>query len=436
MSNADRPWWTQAGVSRTIAVATPMNERRYYGLDALRGVMMMLGIVLHAAMFYTVLEFDVLPLKDRRTSPVFDVVMLLIHSFRMPLFFVLSGFFGALLVERYGMKRAYWNRIQRVLVPFLIGLVTLLPLTGWFLFSFGVSVDHGTKVLFTMKNPSHLQWADRFMKKVGRGGPGHLWFLYYLMMLYPLMPLCAYARRLLERRGWNLSLERLAESPWVPVPLGALTALLLLPYKGAVLEGFQYFEPHPASLLYYGTFLVVGYFFHDFRGFLTTSERHLSAYTAASTLVFLASYAPTMLDYRQEGTSTWLHVVTISLNGVLTWLLMYAAIGLFQRFLDRDSPWVAYISQSSYWVYLVHLPIVSFAAWCVVDIDVPAVVKFALAAAFTVAVAFVSYHYLVRRTWISVLLNGRRFSMGWPWLEREGRAYSVPMGQEKGRSSS
>jgi len=29
-----------------------MDNRRYFGLDALRGGMMMLGIVLHAAMYY------------------------------------------------------------------------------------------------------------------------------------------------------------------------------------------------------------------------------------------------------------------------------------------------------------------------------------------------------------------------------------------------
>ena len=280
------------GLELTRPEPSTTGERRYYGLDALRGVMMLLGIVIHAAMFYTVMESDVFPFKDRRTSPLLDLVLLLIHSFRMPLFFLVSGFFGALLVEKYGTK------------------------------------------------------------------------------------------------------------------------------------------PHVPSLVYYGTFFVVGYLFHGFRDFLATCERHLVAYSVASTLVFLASLAPSALDYKQGGTTTWLHLVTISLNGLLTWLLVCAAIGLFQRFLDRDSPWVAYISQSSYWVYLVHLPIVSFAAWCLVDVDVPAVVKFALAGAFTAVVAFVSYHWLVRRTWISVLLNGRRFTMGWPWLEPKGRAYSTAMAQE------
>ncbi|MBK5257598.1 MAG: acyltransferase family protein [Vicinamibacteria bacterium] len=403
--------------------------RRYYGLDAVRGVMMLLGIVIHAAMFYTVMESDVLPLKDRRTSPLFDLVLLLIHSFRMPLFFLVSGFFGALLVEKYGMKGAYGNRTLRVFVPFLIALVTVLPLTGWMIISFGVSVDQGTRVLWTT-NSAHLEWLLRLERKLGAAGPGHLWFLYYLMMLYLLMPLCALARRVFERRGWTETLRRFTASPWLPVALSTWTALTLWPYKGGLVQGFQFFAPHLPSLVYYGTFFVVGYLFHGFRDFLTTCERHLGAYFAASTLMFVASLAPSDLDYRQGGTTTWLHLVTISLNGVLTWLLVYAMIGLFQRFLDRDSPWVAYISQSSYWVYLVHLPIVSFAAWCLVDIDVPAVVKFGFAAAFTTVVAFVSYHYLARRTWISVLLNGRRFSVGWPWLEPEGRAYSTAMGRE------
>lgn len=405
-----------------------MDERRYYGLDALRGVAMLLGLVLHAAMFYIVMPSEVVPLKDPRTSPVFDVVILFIHSFRMPLFFVLSGFFTALLVQRYGVKRAYWNRVQRVLVPFLLGLVTLLPLTGWMMFSFGVSVDLGTKVLWTPQDPAHLEWAGRFLKKIGKSGPGHLWFLYYLMMLYLLIPLCASLRRLISRRGWTSSAGRMAASSWLPVALAVPTMLTLWPYKGGVVEGFQFFEPHVPSLIYYGLFFVVGYLLHDFKGFMTASQRYVGAYALAALPLFVASMAPTHLDYDQRGTNLSLHLLAVVLNALVTWLLIYVFIGLFQRHFDRDSPWVAYISQSSYWVYLVHLPIVSFAAWYLVDLHAPAIVKFVLAGVFTALVAFSSYHYLARRTWVSVLLNGRRFSLRWPWLEQEGRAYSTALG--------
>ncbi len=403
-----------------------MDPRRYYGLDALRGVMMMLGIVIHAAMFYTVLTSEVVPLKDRQTSAVFDVVVGFVHAFRMPSFFVLTGFFAALLVERYGFRGAFVNRVKRVLLPFLVGLFTVLPLTGWFLVSFKFSVDHDTKVLLTSLE-GHQQWVHDFSRQLGGPSPGHLWFLYYLMMFYLLTPLCEAGRRFLEGRRWKPALGRVAASAWVPVVLGAWTTLTLWPYEGGLVVGFQHFTPHLPSLVYYGTFFFVGYYFHGQRAFLVTSERHLGGYALAAAGLFVVSLAPAAIDYQEGGRTAWLHWVTISLHGVLTWLLVYVFVGLFQRYLDHDSPWVAYISQSSYWVYLVHLPIVSLAAWYLVDLELPAVVKFVLVGGFATVVAFSTYHYLVRRTWVSVVLNGRRFALRWPWLERNDGPYSSSM---------
>ena len=68
-----------------------MDNRRYYALDALRGIMMMLGILLHAAMFYLAAPPWPAPM-DPSTSLAFDALVHFIHSFRMPLFFVMAGF--------------------------------------------------------------------------------------------------------------------------------------------------------------------------------------------------------------------------------------------------------------------------------------------------------------------------------------------------------
>ena len=76
-------------------------ERRYYGLDALRGGMMLLGIVLHGANLYLAAPPPAFPFPtDRNNAYVFDLLFFFIHSFRMPTFFVLAGFFASLLVEK------------------------------------------------------------------------------------------------------------------------------------------------------------------------------------------------------------------------------------------------------------------------------------------------------------------------------------------------
>jgi peptidoglycan/LPS O-acetylase OafA/YrhL len=85
------------------------------------------------------------------------------------------------------------------------------------------------------------------------------------------------------------------------------------------------------------------------------------------------------------------------------------------RFFDRASPWILYVSQSSYWVFLVHMPLVSLAGWWLLQFDLPAVFKFLLVCGFTAGAALASFHYWVQRTWVSLFLHGRRFELDWPW---------------------
>jgi hypothetical protein len=58
----------------------------------------------------------------------------------MPLFFVLAGFFAALLVEKRGMLGTFKDRAARVLAPLVVGSVTLLPLDAALLVALIVAV--------------------------------------------------------------------------------------------------------------------------------------------------------------------------------------------------------------------------------------------------------------------------------------------------------
>lgn len=89
---------------------------------------MLLGIGLHAALAYAMIPWAV---EDSRRHPIFGAFVALVHDFRMPLFFLISGFFTAMLWRQKGLKALLWHRFQRVLIPCLLGVVTILPLMGW-----------------------------------------------------------------------------------------------------------------------------------------------------------------------------------------------------------------------------------------------------------------------------------------------------------------
>ena len=68
-----------------------------------------------------------------------------------------------------------------------------------------------------------------------------------------------------------------------------------------------------------------------------------------------------------------------------------------------------YIADSSYFLYLLHLPVLAFfAAWWN-PLPWHWTIKFPLQIAATLGVLFVSYRYLVRSTFIGATLNGRRY---------------------------
>ena len=102
----------------------PASDRRH-DLDALRAFAMLLGIALHVALSFAGGPWMV---QDSRTSGVFHVLISAVHGFRMPLFFVLSGFFTAMLWRRRGLRALVKHRFKRVFLPLVLGTITLVPL--------------------------------------------------------------------------------------------------------------------------------------------------------------------------------------------------------------------------------------------------------------------------------------------------------------------
>ncbi len=391
------------------------DDRRYYGLDALRGGMMLLGVVLHSAILYIAAPAPHLPITtDPNKSLVMDAIVDLIHAFRMPTFFVLAGFFTALLVDKRGVAGALRNRLARVAAPFVAGLFTLLPLTLLFMVDFSVAVNFGKFALLPAAGDLEQLRRESTERGIPAGVPVmHLWFLLYLCYFYLLIPFC----RMLVR--WSLPVEskvaRFLASP-VSLPVFAVwTAATLWPYPGALVFGeFIMLGFSPPAALYYGSFFVIGYVYHHYRASTAVLVDRVPWCAALATLLFPLSIYASHLEYAHPG-GIGFHLLATVVHAFCTWTLIWLLVGLALRYFDRPTPWALYASQSAYWVYLLHLPVICLMAWLLVFVDVSALVKFAVVCGVTTVVCLATYHYWVQDTWLGVFLNGKRFQLNWPW---------------------
>lgn len=116
----------------SIDTAAPSD--RYHDLDALRAAAMLLGIVLHAMLAF--MDVSIWPAQDRhRNTEWYGFIVHAMHGFRLPLFFLISGFFTAMLWRRRGMLALIKHRAMRIGIPLAVGVpivwVLIIPIAFW-----------------------------------------------------------------------------------------------------------------------------------------------------------------------------------------------------------------------------------------------------------------------------------------------------------------
>jgi len=206
---------------------------RRHDLDALRAIAMLLGICLHAMAAYSGMPWVVM---DNHQNETLEKATSFIHGFRMQLFFLVSGFFTAMLSARYGALGMIRNRAARILLPFLICLLTLIPL---------IMV---VNVLAVTANASHPQDplfraiqqddAECVMGLLEKGSPSLLEETEKRLRMTPLTwaVLCEsepMTSLLLERGANPMAVSRSGENPLTLASmLGRLDLLKLLVEKG------------------------------------------------------------------------------------------------------------------------------------------------------------------------------------------------------------
>ena len=113
---------------------------RRHDLDALRAFAMLLGIVLHGALAFIPGVWVVADASVEGDGTPFAWLTMAIHGFRMPLFFLMSGFFTAMLWRQRGLRALVRQRAQRLLLPLAIAMLTVIPLT-WAAWGYAASAS-------------------------------------------------------------------------------------------------------------------------------------------------------------------------------------------------------------------------------------------------------------------------------------------------------
>jgi len=375
--------------------------------------MMLLGLLLHAAISYLETGFQgVWPFRDQSTSIICDILLTFIHVFRMPIFFVMAGFFAALLLARRGATELVRNRARRILVPFITGWIVVMPLTHAG-FTFAIVAQRESYEVAWQAVLGFIASLDYY-----RDVTAHLWFLYYLILFYLLAVVIGpvvYRLPASWRAGCMRTFTLLLQSRGRPLYLAVPTTLTLLLMPLGEFATSVSFIPDSKVILAYGVFFWFGWLLFAKRDLLPAFDRAAWTQIGIALLllpIYFLSLGATIASLPDTNAIT--RAMTAVSGALMTWLLVFGITGLFLRYLDKPSPLVRYIVDASYWLYLIHLPFCIWIPGLLTRLAWPAGLKVFLVLAISTPFWWLSYEFCVRNTLIGATLNGRRYPHGLP----------------------
>jgi glucan biosynthesis protein C len=376
-------------------------ERLHY-LDNLRAIAMLLGVFLHAGLAYAEPAREVWLATDSHGSVVIDAAIWLIHLFRMSLFFLLSGYFGKLLWSRRGVGAYFKGRLLRIALPFVL-FYPFLWAAMMVVFVFALSY---------LKEPQGIMGLIAASIRSGeKGGEQqqftamHLWFLYYLMMFVLLsIPLARF------RFGWlNSSVGK-----WYGMVGVALVLSGAVYWTDVPLPAPESFAPALWPFLFYGSFYWLGWQLFGKEELFLGCEKYAWLILGGCLLLYVPYYLLLpKLDVAmvlKKGIVLPLgqKLMLSLLTGALSLGLTLCSIALGKKYFNGNRPSMRFLADASYWIYLVHLPLVMGLQTLLILWEISIYLKLGIVILVTMFFSLLSYVVLVRYTPIGWMLHGKR----------------------------
>lgn len=393
-------------------MSTAPDTNRLHDLDGVRAFALLLGVAFHAGLSF--LPFFIgWAVMDVSTSPVVGALLLTAHAFRMPLFFLIAGYFSRMSFHRRGPAAFVGSRVLRLGVPFIAGWFLLRPLlvSGWIM---GAQSMRGeVDVLAGLR----LGFAELGKLPEGLFVGTHLWFLYYLLLIsataiilrtivVSLLPSVGYKLTTLADAG----IRRAANSrlPWLLVI--PTTALCLHAMDGwGIATPDRSLRPIFSVSTFYALFFLSGWLLHRHdelrHTFTRVTPARVGTVLIAGCVTVLLSAFESQPDHPHIDV---LRAVFCISYATLTWSMIGLTMGIFRQCCRQANRLVRYLADAAYWIYLVHLPIVVWLQVALAEWPLHWSVKLTVIFAVTTLASILVYDLAIRPTCVGQVLNGRR----------------------------
>ena len=335
-----------------------MNIKRRYDIDWLRVIAIGLLIIYHIAIIFQPWAVFIGFIRSEELMEGLWFPMTLLNVWRIPLLFFVSGMGVYFAMQKRNVKQLLLERGKRVLLPYLFGMVAVVPL-HFFIFQ-----------------DFYGQQLDYFAH------PAHLWFLGNLVIYISfLFPIFFYLQKKQDGKFKKI-LIKIMSNPLGPTSISFFFVLEVLIIKPQIFSLYaQTLHGYAMGFLAFFFGFILVYTGHTF---WNTVLKWKVVYLGAAAMLFAVR-----LIVNQTTGPNFLMAIESNL-----WIM--SLFGYAYQYLNRPSKVLSYLSKAVYPVYIVHMLVLYGAAWLILPLEIPVFLQFILMVIITAIVCIILYEILKR----------------------------------------
>jgi hypothetical protein len=176
------------------------------------------------------------------------------------------------------------------------------------------------------------------------------------------------------------------------------------------------FYPQLWSFGFYGILFLVGAGLYKKPTLIKSLARYKTCLLVSSLIAYGYFYSQLpqvmsieeMLSTQQGQSFSFSHLVLAFAEAIVgVYMTLYCLI-LGQKFLNQANVKFKLLADASYWMYLIHIPVLWFIQFHLLTFELNMWIKLSISIFTTLLICFASYLLLVRNTPIGWLLNGKK----------------------------
>lgn len=317
-------------------------ERKHY-LDNLRNIIILFLFPVHTFMIWN--DFGQKFYVWDGANKLISTLIVVINPWFMPILFVIAGISMRLSLNKRTQKDFVIQRVYKLLIPFLAGLVLIIPIQTFFTrkFYYEYSGSYLDNLLYFFSHVTDFTGYD------GAFTPAHLWFLLFLFLI-SLIALIVI--KLFPYEKYKIAICKF--------PFWGIVSLFLIVWGMYYLGNLGGFSLGKDLILY-----LLGYYFLSNDEVMQKLDKYRMVIWSLQTILTIGMG---ILYYNYSFYDEWY----VSFMG---WISILGILVAGKRYLNKNTKCAAFFNKASFPIYILHQSILVIIAYYVIKVNINILLK-------------------------------------------------------------